>query len=58
MELLAIRLSAMIHALSRWLTGEGRYPAMKKIYRAADKTTILSHLRGKYLIIWIPAFAG
>jgi hypothetical protein len=28
------------------------------IHREADKTMMLPHLRGKYLIIWIPAFAG
>jgi len=38
-------------------TGESRYPAMK-IRREADKTKLLSHLRGDFLIIWIPAFAG
>jgi hypothetical protein len=38
-------------------TGEGRYPAIK-ILREADKVTMLSHLRGELLTIWIPAFAG
>ena len=33
-------------------------PIVIKIRRNADKTKVLPHLRGKLLIIWIPAFAG
>jgi hypothetical protein len=36
---------------------EGRYPA-RQINREADKAIMLSHLRGKFSIAWIPAFAG
>ncbi|MDP2805619.1 MAG: hypothetical protein Q8O24_06710 [Gallionellaceae bacterium] len=39
-------------------SGAGRNPLVKKTCREADKTMMLSHLRGNFLIIWIPAFAG
>jgi hypothetical protein len=38
-------------------SGEGRNPA-RQINREADKATMLTHLRGKFSISWIPAFAG
>jgi hypothetical protein len=36
---------------------KGRNPVIKK-HCEADKYMVLSHLHGKLLIIWIPAFAG
>jgi hypothetical protein len=38
-------------------TGAGRYPARKTTCEAV-KTLMLTHWRGGFLIIWIPACAG
>ena len=53
MELLAIPLSRQKSAVSGWLSGEGRNPA---VYKRAVRFCLRD--AEKFLIEWIPAFAG